>query len=133
MRARALIAGLGLAWAAAQAQASVRNPFAAPGRGGGRALSDKEMRQGPDYTMENVRWESMPQILITGATSIRGKRMLSAKVEGVGSIVFGAGDRIVLPVGKGTSRTAWFLVRSIEERRFTIQLDDGSVVTNMHY
>lgn len=108
----------------------VRNPFSAPAR-----VSDKKSTAptnaivfGISGENDNVNWENIPQILVTGVMSVRGKQVACAYVEGIGNTIIQAGDRVIIP-GSGSEKKAdWFLVKWISHNSMTIELNDGSIV-----
>ncbi len=110
----------------------VRNPFTAPGR------VSNQKNAAPAGALvfgvsgnQNVRWDYIPRIMITGIMSVRGKQVACAFVEGIGNTIIQAGDRIIIPSGDQgeKKKSGWFLVTSIGKDRMQIQLDDGSVVS----
>ncbi len=110
----------------------VRNPFASPEKQGGKSSGPTNVVFGVNnQNLNNVRWDYIPRIQVTGVMSVRGKNVACATVEGMGNMILRTGDRIVLPSDAtgGKARSPWFLVKQIGNNQMSIQLDDGSVIS----
>ncbi len=108
-----------------------RNPFAKPEAPVQEKQSGGQLLFGfSASSVSDVEWGYMPRIVVTGLMAMNGSQIACARVEGIGSLVLKAGDRIMVPpeAGGGSGKAAWFFVESIENNQMTIQLDNGDVV-----
>ena len=108
-----------------------RNPFAIVTKSGKEKSKSGSGSPLFNINLEDVRWDYVPRVKLTGIMSVNGNQVACITVEGTGAMIVKAGDRIVIPGKQGVTntRSAWFLVHSIEDNRITIQLDDGSFVS----
>ena len=119
-----------------------RNPFAAPVvqkiRTGKKESTDKKEIVFDGSTldimvsnMQSVRWDHVPRIRVTGLMEVDGEIAVCADVAGIGMTVLRTNERILIGRG-GTNHkpgeSPWFLVKEINRRNMTIQLDDGTLI-----
>ena len=114
----------------------VRNPFSAPAK---TVLISNFIIGHNEQNLDNVRWEYIPRIQLTGVMSVKGKQVACANIEGVGNLILKEGDRVVIPNKTGTksevahSRSAWVYIRAIGDDKIEIQLDDGTIVSGSQF
>ena len=82
--------------------------------------------------MQSVDWDHVPRIKVTGLMEVDGKIAVCAEVGGMGMTVLRENERILICNGGRTqgsvNESPWFLVKKINKRNMTIQLDDGTVI-----
>lgn len=109
-------------------QASPRNPFAVSKERNNRSFTyQPSMYSSLCGDMEDIQWEYVPDIKVTGIMTTHEKPIITANVEGLGKVILREGDVIVIPAHKGKQiKASWFRVRSVNTRRMILELDDGS-------
>lgn len=120
-----------------------RNPFAAPVAGKSRNVEvdvpdkkeivfDGSSLDPAMLDMRSVRWDHVPRIRVTGFMEVNGEITVCAEVADMGMTVLRANERVLIG-HSGQKQTdgdesSWFLVKQINRRNMTIQLDDGTVI-----
>ena len=120
-----------------------RNPFAAPvtasltivepnGTEKKEIVFDGSSLDPMMLDMQSVDWDHVPRIKVTGLMEVDGKIAVCAEVGGMGMTVLRENERILVCNGgrkQGpVNESPWFLVKKINKRNMTIQLDDGTVI-----
>ena len=115
---------------APRAAAGARNPFAPP-----RGPSGGANAQPRDYYFDGLSFSTarLPGIRVSGLMSYGGRVKVCADVEGLGPVVLGEGDRLVLPAARDAKTSAYLVVQKISKDSMTIVLDDGSVIQGKYY